>query len=196
MSNFAIIWKQGGFSKFDTQTLNLIQETSGPDGFEVAHFQALALQHKTSAYVCCLESKPTLAITVLPNSSIIDSKKYFKEKLSEILVLPGAKYTLFCLETQIQIYTRNGKDLYDIIDCFNPRLTQAQIFEGELTLAYMGLQNRIDIKTYSAKADTIFTLNHDHEVGKISLKERNVASVSKDGCYIYVFQLLGNTKEL
>lgn len=74
-------------------------------------------------YFTGLQSKPTVAINVLQSSSQIDSKKFFREKICEILILSGARYTLFCLETQVQIYTRNGKDLFDIIHSSNPKLT-------------------------------------------------------------------------
>lgn len=74
---------------------------------------------------------------MLQSSSQIDSKKHFREKITEILVLPGAKYTLFCLETQVQIYTRNGKDLFDIIHCVSPKLTQAEISGDSLTVVHI-----------------------------------------------------------
>ena len=105
----------------------------------------------------------------MQSSSQIDSKKYFREKINEILVLPGAKFTLFCLETQVQIYTRNGKDLFDIISSSNPKLTQAEILSECLTIVYIGQKNRVEARTFANLTETTFTLINDIEVGKISL---------------------------
>jgi len=132
----------------------------------------------------------------LQSSSQIDGKKHFREKINEILVLPGAKFTLFCLETQVQIYTRNGKDLFDIIACTDPKLTQAEILGDSLTIVYAGQKNRVEARTFTNLTETTFTLINDIEVGKISLSQGKVATISKDGCYVYVFALVGVSKDL
>lgn len=105
----------------------------------------------------------------MQSSSQIDGKKHFREKINEILVLPGAKFTLFCLETQVQIYTRNGKDLFDIIASTNPKLTQAEILGDSLTIVYVGQKNRVEARTFTNLTETTFTFINDTEVGKISL---------------------------
>jgi len=120
-------------------------------------------------HIIGLQSKPNVAINVLQSSSQIDCKKHFREKINEILVLPGAKFTLFCLETQVQIYTRNGKDLFDIIASANPKLTQAEILGDSLTIVYAGQKNRVEARTFTNLTETTFTLINDTEVGKISL---------------------------
>ena len=51
--------------------------------------------------------------------------KHFSQAVSAIKILPGARYTLFCLETSIQIYTKNGRSLFDIISCVDASVSAA-----------------------------------------------------------------------
>jgi hypothetical protein len=51
--------------------------------------------------------------------------RYFSEEISDIEILKGGHYTVFCLQTKLYIYSRNGRDLYDIIPCCNPTIYSA-----------------------------------------------------------------------
>lgn len=51
--------------------------------------------------------------------------RHFTEEINSIEILPGARYTLFCLETKIYVYSRNSKDLHDIITCVSPTINSA-----------------------------------------------------------------------
>ena len=46
--------------------------------------------------------------------------RHFSEEINNIEILPGAKFTIFSLETKIYVYSNNSKDLYDIVACVNP----------------------------------------------------------------------------
>ena len=37
-------------------------------------------------------------------------------------MLDGAKFTVVSLESQVQVYSRNGKDLFDIVESTKPLL--------------------------------------------------------------------------
>ena len=62
----------------------------------------------------------------------------------------GAKYTIFFLETQIQIYTRNGQDLFDIIMCEQPNKAKALLNNDNfLMLATITKKQMVEIRDYS-----------------------------------------------
>jgi hypothetical protein len=50
---------------------------------------------------------------------------YFSEEISEIETLKDSKYTVFCLQTKIYVFSQNGRQLFDIITCCNPTIYSA-----------------------------------------------------------------------
>ena len=90
-------------------------------------FKALALQHKTDSYVCCLSDKPTEVCYVQKDE--VEMKRFFKQAVHDVVILTGAKYTVISLQSEVQVYSRNGKDLFDIVECELPSFTSAQILD-------------------------------------------------------------------
>ena len=96
-----MLWDIGGFTKFETSTFNIVKKVNSPlKNVDLpTKFRALALQHRTEDYLCSLESFPTEIIKVKGGG--IEYKRFFKEKISNIIILLGSKYTMICLESQI-----------------------------------------------------------------------------------------------
>ena len=86
--------------------------------------------------------------------------------------------------------------MYDIIDSSNPKLTQAEIADERLTIVFISPKNKVEARVLTDRTDCTYSLIHDYEVGRISLSDGKVATVSKDGCYVYVFTLISALKEL
>lgn len=65
--------------------------------------------------------------------------KHFKEEVSKVEILPGARYTVICLQTSIYIYKKNSRVLFDIVPCSSPVISSAiyKSFEDKLVLAYL-----------------------------------------------------------
>jgi len=114
-SQFAVTWKHGGFTKYCVATLKVEQQvqTQKP-------FQALAFLQKTKDYFYTLASvgdeEPSDEQCRVQNSQR-DITKFFREKVRDIYISFAAKYTMITLESQVQVYSRNGRDLFDIVDC-------------------------------------------------------------------------------
>ena len=65
--------------------------------------------------------------------------KYFSESVTRIEILPSSRFTVFCLETKIYVYTRNGRDLHDIIDCHKPVISSViyKPLQQKIVLAFI-----------------------------------------------------------
>ena len=50
---------------------------------------------------------------------------YFTEEISMVETLEESRHTLFCLQTKICVYARNGRDLVDVIHCCRPQVYSA-----------------------------------------------------------------------
>ena len=87
--------------------------------------------------------------------------RHFTEEINSIEILPGAKYTLFCLETKIYIYARNSKDLYDIISCYTPTVCSAittQLNEKAMIafLEFSGEGENVYVRDYGIQAECTY----------------------------------------
>ena len=79
--------------------------------------------------------------------------RHFSEVVNSIEILPGAKYTVFCLESSIYVYSKNSKDLYDIVACVSSTISSAVIkqLDDKVLLAYLdpeGEGEKISIRDY------------------------------------------------
>lgn len=95
--------------------------------------------------------------------------KHFLEEVCSIEILPGARYTLICLETAIYIYSKNSRDLYDIVPCSSPLISSAiyKRFEQKLVIAYLSKDD---------PEETVMV--HDYSVNPTTSKE-TVFSIAK-----------------
>ena len=89
--------------------------------------------------------------------------RHFSEEIKSIEILPGAKYTIFCLETKVYVYSNNSKDLYDIIACVNPTVYSAIIkqLDDKLMLAYLdstGDAEVVKIRDYGGTAECTYVI--------------------------------------
>ena len=124
--------------------------------------------------------------------------------MSQIEILPGARFTLICLKTSIYIYRKNSRDLFDIIPCSSPIISSSiyKSFEDKLVLAYLSRDDpgeTVIVHDFSINAstqmDTIYTIakpfSAGYKVGGIQLDElgQRITVVSADGCYIYLYCL-------
>ena len=89
MSHFAVLWQEGGFTKFDTSTLQLVYRHQNSE-----KLNALALQHRTTAFICSLHRRPNVLVDASGAS-----KKFFSEKIHRLIITEGAHFTLIQLES-------------------------------------------------------------------------------------------------
>jgi len=124
--------------------------------------------------------------------------RHFTEEVKNIEILPGAKYTLFCLETKIYVYARNSKDLYDIIPCSNPIVCSAitTSLNEKALIAFLepGSDGEsVNIRDYGVQADCTYQIKQPfgwgYKVGGLQLEAggRRICVVSADGCYVYIY---------
>ena len=69
--------------------------------------------------------------------------KHFNEDVSHIEILPAARFTLICLVNSIYIYTKNGRDLYDIVPCSQSTINSAILrsLEEKLVISYLAKED-------------------------------------------------------
>lgn len=89
--------------------------------------------------------------------------RHFNEKINNIEILSGAKYTIFNLETKIYVYSNNSKDLFDIIDCVNPTVYSSIIkqLDDKPMLAYLdpsGDAEVVKIRDYGGTAECTYVV--------------------------------------
>ena len=89
--------------------------------------------------------------------------RHFSEEINGIEILPGAKYTVFCLETKIYVYSKNSKDLYDIITCVTPTISSAIIkqLDDKVMLAYLDPEadgERVSIRDYGGTRECTYQI--------------------------------------
>ena len=124
--------------------------------------------------------------------------RHFSEEVNIIEILPGAKYTLFCLETKIYVYSLNSKDLYDIVTCVSPTIYSAVIkqLDDKVMLAYLnpeGEGEKVNIRDYGGSRECTYQISQPfgwgYKVGGLQLDigGDRLCVVSADGCYVYVF---------
>lgn len=136
--------------------------------------------------------------------------KHFSEEVTQIEILPGARYTVICLKTKIYIYTKNSSALYDIIDCSNPAISSAiyKSYEDKLVLAYLSKDDPLEtlqVHDYCVSStngmDTIYTIakpfSSGYKIGGVQLDElgQRVVAVSADGRFVYIYQLQEDSVE-
>jgi len=124
--------------------------------------------------------------------------------------LPGARYTVIGLKSAIYIYSKNSRDLYDIIPCSNPIISSAiyKSFEDKIVLAYLSKDDpgeTILVHDYSVSSkngmDTIYTIakpfSAGYKIGGVQLDElgQRICVVSADGRFVYLFCLQEQQKE-
>ena len=79
--------------------------------------------------------------------------------MSQIEILPEARFTVICLKTAIYIYSKNSRDLFDIVPCSSPVISSAiyRRFADSLVLAYLSLDDpaeTVHVHDYSFNATT------------------------------------------
>ena len=77
------------------------------------------------------------------------------EDISAVEILPSARFMILCLQTKIYVYTRNGMDLHDIINCCRPRIYSAMYnnLEQRACVAYLRSPQgeQIEVNDYSLR---------------------------------------------
>lgn len=89
--------------------------------------------------------------------------RHFSEEINSIEILPGARYTLFCLETKIYVYSRNSKDLFDIIHCASPTINSAitKELEEKAMIAFLeqkGDGEVVNIRDYGNEFELTYSI--------------------------------------
>ena len=87
--------------------------------------------------------------------------RHFSEEINGVEILPGAKYTVFCLETKIYVYSKNSRDIYDIISCVSPTISSAVIkqLDDKVMVAYLDPEadgEKVSIRDYGGSRDCIY----------------------------------------
>ena len=77
--------------------------------------------------------------------------------------MPGAKFTIFSLETKIYVYSNNSKDLYDIVACVNPTVYSSIIkqLDDKPMLAYLdptGDAEVVKIRDYGGSEECTYVI--------------------------------------
>ena len=132
--------------------------------------------------------------------------RHFTEEISSIEILPGARYTLFCLETKIYVYSRNSKDLFDIISCVSPTVYSAITtqLEEKAMIAFLetsGDGETVYIRDYGGQAECTYSIKQPfgwgYKVGGLQLDVggHRICAVSADGCYVYMFAVQADSAE-
>ena len=153
-------------------------------------FKCVALQHKTKDYVVVLRDKPNQAIFVSIQNEVAEPKadqagqhllfsspqkskeqkygrrtdvRHFTEEINSIEILPGARYTLFALETKIYVYSRNSKDLFDIISCVSPTIYTAitKQLDEKAMVAFLeknGDRETVHIRDYGGQSEFTYQI--------------------------------------
>ena len=89
--------------------------------------------------------------------------RHFTEEINSIEILPSARYTLFCLETKIYVYSTNSKDLFDIISCINPTVYSAitKQLDERAMISYLepsGDSEIVNIRDYSTQNECTYLI--------------------------------------
>ena len=77
--------------------------------------------------------------------------------------MPGAKFTIFSLETKTYVYSNNSKDLYDIVACVNPTVYSSIIkqLDDKPMLAYLdptGDAEVVKIRDYGGSEECTYVI--------------------------------------
>ena len=120
---------------------------------------------------------------------------------------------MFCLQTKICIYSSNGREPYDIIQCCNPSVYSAisKSLSNKAVLACLVSsssslpftdykEDSVLIKDYSSSSKLeedlkiIKPFGNGYEIGGLSLDEEGhrLAVVSKDAFYVYLYVIFGH----
>ena len=130
--------------------------------------------------------------------------QYFSEEISEIETLKDSRYTVFCLQTKIYVYSHNGRCLFDIITCCNPAIyaaiSKSLSFDAVIASLYSSStsdykEDSVQVRDYSSSAPfasdfrIVKPFGSGYEIGALSLDEEGhrLAVVSKDACYMYLY---------
>lgn len=146
----------------------------------------------------------------------ISYQKHFSEEISDIETLKDSKYTVFCLQTKIYLFSLNGRELFDIIPCCNPQVYSAicktlthhavvaSLFSSGANSSIADYkEDSVQIKDYSSatkrEEDLKITkpFGNGYEIGGLSLDEEGhrLAVVSKDACYLYLYITYNRNQE-
>ncbi len=148
-----------------------------------------------------MESKLPLAYKFKKSHTL-----YFSEEISEIETLKNSKYTVFCLQTKLYIFSQNGRQLFDIITCCNPTVYSAvcKSLTGQAVIASLFSsgasvsdykEDSVQIKDYSNSGASapdskiVKPFGNGYEIGGLALDEEGhrLSVVSKDACYLYLY---------
>ena len=159
------------------------------------------MAHKNQRSSRTLETKLPLAYTFKKSHTL-----YFSEEISEIETLKDSKYTVFCLQTKIYVYSQNGRQLFDIITCCNPTIYTeiCKSLTGKAVIASLFSsgasvsdykEDSVQIKDYSssgafaADSKIIKPFGNGYEIGGLALDDEGhrLSVVSKDACYLYLY---------